>query len=177
LDVKDLADANGTILQLWDQNTFDAQLFTIEPSNEANYYYIKTKWGRVLDIANASRAPQATLQTWDLHGGDNQKWCFIDAGDGYYTIQSKVGTCIEVSRGSSVSGTPIWMAYYAKENNVAQRWKLNAVLSSSVELSVKEYLSHAQIVLFNQWPYEPEPGQPNISDKQGANVKENVGAF
>lgn len=123
MDVQWGNNANGTILHLWDTNQGDAQQFTIEASNEPGWYYIKTKWGRVLDAS--SPASGATLYTYDLHGGNNQKWRFIDIGDGSYNIQSKIGTFIDVKGGNAASGTQIWMSAFSSwGNNSAQRWKL-----------------------------------------------------
>ncbi len=128
MDVVNGHNANGNGLHLWDFHGGDAQQFTIEPSNEAGYYYIKTKWGRVLDIKDWSSASGATLYTWDFHGGDNQKWRFIDRGNGYYNIESKYRTYIDVKGGNSAIGTPIHMSDYSMwGNNIAQLWKLEAV--------------------------------------------------
>lgn len=127
MDVVNGQNANGNGLHLWDFHGGEAQQFTIEPSNEAGYYYIKTKWGRALDIKDWSGASGATLYTWDFHGGDNQKWRFIDRGNGYYNIESKYRTYIDVKGGGNAIGTPIHLSDYSMwGNNMAQLWKLEA---------------------------------------------------
>ncbi|MBK8878564.1 MAG: DUF3421 domain-containing protein [Haliscomenobacter sp.] len=128
MDVVNGQNANGNGLHLWDFHGGDAQQFTIEPSNEVGYYYIKTKWGRVLTIKDRSNASGATLYTWDLNGGDNQKWRFIGRGNGFYNIESKYRTYIDVKGGGNAIGTPIHMSDYSMwGNNMAQLWKLEAV--------------------------------------------------
>lgn len=129
MDVQWGNNANGTLLHLWDVNENKAQNFTIENSNEAGYYYIKTAWGRVLDVYNSDRSSGAKLNTWDFNGSDAQKWKFVNTGDGYYNIQSKLGTYIDVKGGASEGGTLIWMSAYSNWNgNIAQRWKLDLIL-------------------------------------------------
>lgn len=126
MDVINGTNGNGIGIHLWDAHDGDAQQFTIEPSNEAGYYLIKTKWGRAVDVAGYNTASGAALNTYDVHNGDNQKWQFIDKGDGYYNIMSKYGTYIDVQYGNSASGTPIWMSAYSTwGNNIAQKWKLD----------------------------------------------------
>ncbi len=137
MDVVNGHNANGNGLHLWDFHGGDAQQFTIEPSNEAGYYYIKTKWGRVLDIKDRSGASGATLYTWDFHGGDNQKWRFIDRGNGFYNIESKYRTYIDVKGGNSAIGTPIHMSDYSMwGNNIAQLWKLERVGNTSTTVTI-----------------------------------------
>jgi Thiol-activated cytolysin/Ricin-type beta-trefoil lectin domain-like len=127
LDVQWAKNANGTPLHTWDFSGGDAQQFTIEKSNEAGYFYIKTFWGRALDAASPNA--QAILHTWDFHGGDNQKWKFIDAGDGYYNIQCKQGNnYIDIKNGNKEAGAVVWLAGYSTwGNNIAQRWKLEQI--------------------------------------------------
>jgi hypothetical protein len=127
ISVGNNTNANFSNLVIWNHTGGENQQFTIEPSNEAGYYFIKTIWGRSLDIQGASTASGATLYTYDHHGGDNQKWKFIDVGNGYYNIQSKLGTYLDVQWGSSTNGSLIWMSAYSTwNNNIAQRWKLEA---------------------------------------------------
>jgi Ricin-type beta-trefoil lectin domain-like/Secretion system C-terminal sorting domain len=130
MDVAGNQNANGAGLVLWDGHGGDNQQFTIEPSNEAGYYFIKTKWGRALDIAWANPNSGASLITYDVHGGDNQKWQFFDTGDGYCNIRSKYGTYIDVQWANPANGATIWMSGYSTwSNNVAQKWKLERLVT------------------------------------------------
>ncbi len=167
MDVMNGQNQNGVGLHLWDFHGGEAQKFYIERSNEAGYYYIKTFWGRVLDINGASTASGATLYTWDFHGGDNQKWKFIDVGNGYYNIQSKLGTYIDVAWGNSNSGAVIWMSEYSTwNNNAAQRWRLEATLN------IKMYEPKPQVQILTQ-KIEATTGEFKvlIKDKSGNSVR------
>ena len=134
MDVQWGNNAAGTRLHTWDPNNGDAQLFTIEASNEAGYYYIKTNWGLVLDAASPQSG--AILHTWGFHGGDNQKWKFIQVGDGSYNIQCKQGgNYLDVLYGNKEQGALIGMVgYSAWNNNVAQRWNLQRENRTTIRL-------------------------------------------
>ena len=122
LDIKWADKNNGAGLHIWDPNGGEAQKFKIENSKEAGYYQIKSQWNKCLDV-NGS-APDK-LMVWDCHGGDNQKWKFIDTKDGHYSIQSKLGTYIDVRYGKKDNGSEVGMSAYSNwEGNIAQRWKI-----------------------------------------------------
>ena len=74
LDIKWGNTSNGAELHIWDPNGGNAQDFEIVRSEEPGYFYIKSLWGKCLDVNGA--APDK-LMMWDCHGGDNQKWKFI----------------------------------------------------------------------------------------------------
>jgi hypothetical protein len=123
LDVQWGTNNNGVGFHIWGTNYGDAQQFYIEPSDEKGYYFIKTKWGRSLDVAANNPNAEATLLTWDFHGGDNQKWQFLEAGGGQVTIKSKLGTVLDVKGGSDADGTLVWM-YTPVKNHQPQKWRL-----------------------------------------------------
>ena len=164
MDVINGNNANGVGLHLWDAHGGDTQQFTIEPTNEAGYYFIKTKWGRAVDVAGYNKNSGASLNTYDVHGQDNQKWKFIDVGNGYYNIQSKYGTYIDVRGGGSASGTQIWMSAYSTwGDNIAQRWKLekgsgNFIPSSTWLTPISNALRNTYVRLNN---YTPKQNQFN----------------
>ena len=62
------------------------------------YYKIESKLsGKVLDVANGSRTAGANVWQYSWNGSDAQLWRFVDAGDGKYYIQSKLGTVLDLS--------------------------------------------------------------------------------
>jgi Clostridial hydrophobic W/Secretion system C-terminal sorting domain/Ricin-type beta-trefoil lectin domain-like len=126
IDVMWGQNANGVRLHLWPTNNDVAQMFTIVPSGEAGYYFIKTNWGRSLGINGG--VPNGDLITWDSRNIDDQKWRFIAVGGGYYNIQSKLGTYMDLTYGQTADGSGINMSAYSTWNkNTAQRWKLSKV--------------------------------------------------
>lgn len=129
LDIQWGVNGNGVGLHLWPVNNDVAQQFTITESPENGYYYIRTVWGRALEIYGSDRSSGARLNTWDFHGGDNQKWRFIAVGGGYYNIQSKLGTYIDLAWGNTADGAPIHMSGYSTwGSNTAQRWRISRIL-------------------------------------------------
>jgi uncharacterized protein YjbI with pentapeptide repeats len=117
-------DGNGIAINLRNFSGGNTQTFIIEPSTEQGYYYIKTKWGRAIDIAGYNNRANANLNTYDVHGGDNQKWQFFDAGNGDRFIVSKYGTYIETQNVNAASSRA-WMADF--NDNAPQRWKLEKI--------------------------------------------------
>ncbi|MBK8052824.1 MAG: RICIN domain-containing protein [Saprospiraceae bacterium] len=123
LDIKWADKNNGAGLHIWDPNGGEAQKFKVENSNEADYYYIKSEWGKCLTVNGSD---PNILDMWDCVNGNNQKWKFINTRDDHHNIQSKLGTYIDVRYGKKDNGSEVGMSAYSNwEGNIAQRWKLN----------------------------------------------------
>lgn len=165
LDVMWGQNANGVGLHLWDTNNGDAQQFIIRLSNEAGYYNIFTKWGRAIDVAGFNPNAEAAVVTYDSYPqSDNQKWKFIDAGNGYYFIRSKLGTYLDVQNSNTNAGTPIWM--YAFNGTNAQKWKLEApvtVVRSRWFVPIQRILQTASVRINN---FTPNRNQYNSSGER-----------
>ena len=124
LDIKWADKNNGAGLHIWDPNGGEAQKFKVENSNEADYYYIKSEWGKCLTVNGSD---PNILDMWDCVNGNNQKWKFIDTRDDHHNIQSKLGTYIDVRWGKKDNGSEVGMSGYSNwEGNVAQRWKMRS---------------------------------------------------
>lgn len=64
--------------------------------------------GKCLDVSGASSDDGAAVIQWSGHGGDNQRWRLVPAGDGYFTITAKhSGKCLDVSGVSRDDGAGI----------------------------------------------------------------------
>ena len=165
LDVMWGQNANGLGLHLWDTNNGDAQQFTISLSNEAGYYNIFTKWGKAVDVAGFNPNAEAAVVTYDSYPqSDNQKWKFIDAGNGYYFIRSKLGTYLDVQYSNTNAGTPIWM--YPFNGTNAQKWKLEApvkVARSTWFVPIQRILQTASVRINN---FTPNRNQFNSSGER-----------
>jgi len=103
LDVAWANKKNGTPLHLWQYNGKIPEL------------------GKYIHVNGGNKKPKAKVSIWQGKGSDNTKWKFVEAGNGYYYIESKLGTNLDVQKGKSKNGTPIWM-YGANKDN-AQKWK------------------------------------------------------
>ncbi|MFC9926628.1 RICIN domain-containing protein [Streptomyces sp. NPDC127190] len=53
------------------------------------YVLVNRDSGKVLDDRGAATNDGAPVVQWARHGGANQQWRFIDAGDGYYRLQNR----------------------------------------------------------------------------------------
>ena len=114
IDIENASRASGASLDSYPQKTTgtDNQLweFIADPAGSGYYFFIKSKRsGDVIDIANASKASGALLDSWPQKttGYDNQLWEFVvdPAGSNRYFIKSKLnGNVIEIANASKASG-------------------------------------------------------------------------
>ena len=82
------------------------------------YYKIESKLsGKVLDVANGSRTAGANVWQYSWNGSDAQLWRFVDAGDGKYYIQSKLGTVLDVTSASAAAGTNVQTYTFNQSNS------------------------------------------------------------
>lgn len=105
--------------------THDAnQKFKVEKiDDQYGYYKIElADTGLYLDVENGSVSSGANLQLNTASESAGQLWKFIDAGNGYYYIKSKLGTTIDVTSGDPSIGTNIQL--YAMNGTEAQQWAL-----------------------------------------------------
>lgn len=119
-------------IHLWQYLGNGNQQFIIEYINTVDnehYYFMKNVLtGEYVDSdgSNVFEAPG--------NGSHSQRWRFIDAGNGYYTLINKFyGTALDVSNGYSDNGTNIQLYSYFDANNSAQLWKLNSVSTFSYD--------------------------------------------
>ncbi|MFD5536400.1 RICIN domain-containing protein [Streptomyces sp. NPDC127079] len=53
------------------------------------YVLVNRNSGKVLDDRASAKNDGAAVVQWSRHGGPNQQWRFVDAGDGYYRLQNR----------------------------------------------------------------------------------------
>ncbi|MEU3337274.1 RICIN domain-containing protein [Streptomyces sp. NPDC006668] len=53
------------------------------------YVLVNRNSGKALDDRASAKNDGAAVVQWSRHGGPNQQWRFIDAGDGYYRLQNR----------------------------------------------------------------------------------------
>ena len=129
---------NGTNLQIWSNENVNHQKYEIINTYGEYYRIVAGHSGKVLDVAEKSKAAGANVQQWDYVAGSiNQLWRFIPAGNGYYYIQSKLGTYLDIAGGNGSNGTNVWM--YTGNKSAAQKWKLTPTVidtsSNGIELN------------------------------------------
>jgi len=76
---------------------------------KANAYTFRAAHSnRCLDVQSWSKQNDAPITQWDCHGGANQRFRLLDAGGGYWYVQSvHSGKCLDVRRASPEQGAAI----------------------------------------------------------------------
>ncbi|MFE2562211.1 RICIN domain-containing protein, partial [Streptomyces sp. NPDC059352] len=94
---------------------------------------------QALDVPGSSTTPGLQLDTWALHGGNNQKWTFTQQSDGSYTLVNLAsGLCADVSGGSMSAGASI--VQWTCSGGTNQRWTVTPVTGGHTLTSVKSGL-------------------------------------
>ena len=76
-------------------------------------------------MSDGSMASGTNVQQFSWNGSAAQCWKFVDAGNGNYYIQSKLGTVLDIQNGTIRAQNNIQTFELNKTN--AQKWKLSSV--------------------------------------------------
>lgn len=129
MDVANGETTNGANVQLYDMNYSQTQKFRISKSGKAGTYsIININSGKSLDVQNGSTADGANLQIYESNGTTSQIWKIIDYKNGYYAIQSILGSYIHVDSGQTANGTNIHMWNSAETTNKNCQWMLKKAI-------------------------------------------------
>ena len=109
-------------VQLWQDGSANQQKFQITHVSDGYYKIIATHSGKALDIANGSNREGTNIWQYEYNGSAAQLWRFINAGNGYYYIKSKLGLYLDAYNGTASNGNNVW-GYSLNKSN-AQKWKL-----------------------------------------------------
>ncbi|WP_081883543.1 RICIN domain-containing protein, partial [Glycomyces tenuis] len=100
----------------------------------ATYAIESAHSGRVLDVTDASAANGASIQQWDDFGSANQRWRFVDAGEGYWQIVSVAsGKALDVTGASVANGAPVQQWDYVGGAN--QQWSVTPLGDGSYSIT------------------------------------------
>ena len=98
-----------------------ASAATVNP--KAWYVLANRNSGKVLDGRKFATGDGAAVVQWARHGGANQQWRFIDAGDGYYRLWNrKSGKVLDDRDWSKTAGSGI--VQRSDRNGANQQFKL-----------------------------------------------------
>ena len=126
LDVYDNSFANGANVQIYQlSNDNTAQIFYIESVGEGYYKILNSSSRKALDVTDGVSMSGVNVQMYEYNGSDAQLWKFIDAGNGYYYIQNKLGYMLDVYDGGIANSTNVHV--YDKNFTKSQMWKLTYV--------------------------------------------------
>ena len=99
----------------------------------ASYVLVNRGSGKALDVYNLSTADGARITQWTRNDGAQQQWQFVDSGDGYYRIKSKLsGKVLDVYNYSTADSASV--VQYADRNQTNQQFKLQDVAGGYVTL-------------------------------------------
>lgn len=124
LDVAGAVKANGTNVQLYQNNGNNAQIWYLKYLDNG-YYSITTAMNPAvsLDVAGAGMQNGTNIQIYKNNGSNSQQWLLKDVGNGYVSIISKQnGLYLDVYGAYKNNGTNIQL--YQGNGNNAQKWKL-----------------------------------------------------
>ncbi|TLS53839.1 response regulator [Paenibacillus antri] len=90
---------------------------------EADYLLTNRNSGMALDVRSESNLPGAEVIQWYQHGGENQLWRLLPAGEGRYKlVNRKSGLVLDVERSSNESGAKLVQA--ADNGGDSQCWSI-----------------------------------------------------
>ncbi|MFF7883607.1 RICIN domain-containing protein [Streptomyces sp. NPDC020794] len=87
------------------------------------YVLVNRNSGKVLDDRGSAKNDGAAVVQWARHGGANQQWQFIDAGDGYYRLKNRTsGKVLDDLGWSKTAGSAL--VQWKDQNGSNQQFKL-----------------------------------------------------
>lgn len=121
LTVKDSSMNNNAAIEASDSsNVSSSQRFEIINVGNKQYKILAEHSGKALDIQGSNASSGANIQQYEWHSANAQTWEFVNAGDGYYYLKSKLGTYLKLD---SSNGNRITTDTFNISD--AQKWKLN----------------------------------------------------
>ena len=137
LDVKGGGQAAaGTPIWLYQKNDSDAQIFTIRRVNGDWYKLVHKRTGLVINVQRGNDSDRTQMWLYQDDGSDSCYWRFIDAGNGSYIIQSKLGSnrVFDLNGNNAYNGATVQLWSY--HTNQAAHWKL--VSASTIRTQIQK---------------------------------------
>lgn len=138
LDIKNGSVENGALLNIFETNGTAAQKFKIIEAGGGYYQIVGLGSNKSLDIRDWAIDPntgEGFVQQYTSLANDAQLWRFEYAGNGYYSIYTKLQggiSCLDVQWGSSANGTAVWL--FAPNGNPSQKFHFSLIGSTSSAL-------------------------------------------
>lgn len=123
LDVYNSEMRNGANIQIWSNNTSEAQKFKLFRGTDGYYRIFHPYVGRSVDVSGASTANGTNIQLWEDNDTCAQKWA-ISQSDEYYVFRNACsGKALDVNSGAiNIDQTNVHL-WEVNDTN-AQKWKL-----------------------------------------------------
>ena len=118
--------------------------------------------GKVVDVSDGKATDGTKIQIWDYNGTPAQLWKLKEAGDGYFTICSKINPdyCIDIPEQSPESGVKIQL--FKRNNTPAKRFRLTPCPDAEIIDLKEEYRP-----LYEQWKAEHPKNKNNNNSSSG----------
>lgn len=131
IDVKDASTSNGTGIQIWESTGGNNQKFVAVDCGNGYFLFQDVNSGKALDVPMGIPVPLLGVQLHGVNKTNAQLWRIVDAGGGYYRIQSKANEnyYLDVRNGKSGNGTVIEV--YPGNESDAQKFKFVETSASS----------------------------------------------
>jgi hypothetical protein len=110
-----------------------AQKFQVTSVGGGYYKIVNVKSGKVLDVYDGRAASGTNVWQFTWNGTDAQLWRFLDAGDGTYYLQSKLGTVLSLASATVGNGTNVQTGTLSY--STAQRWSLVSTSLNAVTIT------------------------------------------
>jgi len=141
LDVTSGSTQTGAYIQLWQRTSGNAaQIFKIQRYSGNWYRIVNANTGHVLNVPGANYVNGQQLWMWDNSDYTNASlWRFLDAGNGKYLIQNKLGKTIDLDNNLIFSGSRVHL--WDQHGGASCRWKLVSASSSNSSSSLRDFSS------------------------------------
>lgn len=162
---------NGGNIQLYTSNDSDAQKFEVKKVSDGYYKIISLSSGKALDICAGSVKSGTNVQQYTWNNSNAQLWRFIEADNGKYFIQSKLGTVLDVFSAICVNSSNVQS--YELNESVAQQWVLDGNETGLYAIMGQSNISVDQMVKYYDanavaYPYDknkdPKTDAPTIKE-------------
>ena len=125
MDVIGGSTADGTNIDLYENNGTGAQQWTFTRDADGYYTIKNTSSGKYLDVTYASTTPGTRVQIWDGNSSCAQEWAIQAVGSDYMFINACSGLALDALGNGNTNGTPIQI--FSKNFTSAQLWTIRSL--------------------------------------------------
>ncbi|MBB3108827.1 GH43 family beta-xylosidase [Paenibacillus phyllosphaerae] len=123
LDVAGGGTADGTNVQLYQDNNSTAQEWRITSLGDGAYTLVNTNSGKALDVDGSGTANGTNVHIWQNYNGTPaQRFAIVPSGSAFKLINPNSGKALDIAGGSTANGANVQI--YQDLGNDAQRWTL-----------------------------------------------------
>lgn len=123
LDADGCGTANGTNVQLWEDNNFDCQRWVISLQTDGHYELKRQNSTKNLDAAGCGSTNGTNVHIWEDNNLDCQRWKITLESDGYFELKRK-GTTKNLDAAGCGSTNKTNVHLWEDNNYDCQRWGL-----------------------------------------------------